>query len=289
MNTPWDKTEEDLVYLRQHFRANVIRALGDSSPLRYPEEPHAFNEFNWEKLHRLCAAAHRAGLYVVIDPHTTPGTERPTITVPEDLLWHNARYHDLLVETWKRLAKEFKGRPEIIGYDLMNEPNTPENPSPDSPADWNGLAKRLVKAIRAEDPDTPIVIEPAEDLNASWWHNSSVPGRPKLSKDIGDKRIVFSPHFYDPKQFTYQGTTFSTIAYPFGLTYPGGTFNWGTASDGTNQKVRLGREWIEVYLRSMVEFAHKAKASIFIGEFSAVRTAPGGDEYIADLIGMFEK
>ena len=284
VDTSLGRTEEDLLYLRQHFRANVIRALGDESPLRSREEPHAFIEENWAKLHRLCEMARRVGLYVVIDPHTTPGTKLTITTMPKDALWHDAKYHDLLVETWKRLAKEFKGHPEVIGYDLMNEPYTPTNPRHGSPADWNGLAKRLIKTIREEDIDTPIVVEPNKDWQPNdpkvYQLNDPISGHPKLSKDVSDKRVVFSPHFYDPPHFTHQGL----FEWSFtGMGYPGGTFMWGS------QSRTLTREWLDNRLQPLVDFARKTKAPIFVGEFGAVRLAAGSDQYVADVIGLFEK
>ena len=38
----------------------------------------------------------------------------------------------------------------------------------------------------------------------------------------------------------------------------------------------------------LIEFQNKYKKLIWIGEFSAVRWAPGGDDYVRDLIEIFD-
>jgi hypothetical protein len=44
-------------------------------------------------------------------------------------------------------------------------------------------------------------------------------------------------------------------------------------------------------MRPALEFAGKYRVQMYVGEFSAIRTAPAGSaaDYLADLIGIFEK
>jgi len=44
---------------------------------------------------------------------------------------------------------------EVAGYDLLNEPAIPPGARKNSPADWNGLARRMIAAIRAKDSTHP--------------------------------------------------------------------------------------------------------------------------------------
>jgi hypothetical protein len=188
------------------------------------------------------------------------------------------------VETWRRLAREFKGRPEIIGYDLLNEPSILADAPAGSPGDWNFLVKRLIKVIRSEDPDTPIVIEPPVVMRAGRRVHDRISGLAYLSLDWGDARVVYSPHVYEPHDYTHQGLK----NRPFGLTYPGyGTKERGPG--GTWRDVTWSRAELERVLAPAADFARDHRAVIFIGEFSANRLAPGGDRYVRDLLSLFEQ
>ena len=283
-NTAWKRNEADLRILRESFGANVARLLGNTTPLRAPAAPHAFNEANWALLHRVCDDARKVGLYVVIDPHTTPGTARPTTTSPQDAFWKDPRYADLLAATWQRLAHEFKGRPEVMGYDLLNEPSILADAPVGSSGDWNALVRRLIKVIRAEDPDTPIVIEPPVVTRAGKRVYSRVSGLEYLSLDWGDDRVVYSPHIYEPHPFTHQGVN----NLPFGLAYPG-CVTKERAADGSVREVTWDRAELERTLAPAIRFARAHHAIVFFGEFSANRQAAGGDRYVQDLVSLFEQ
>ncbi len=283
-NTAWKRNAAELRVLREGFGANVARLLGNTTPLRAPAAPHAFLEANWALLHRVCDDARQVGLYVVIDPHTTPGTAKPTTTNPQDAFWKDSRYQDFLADTWRRLAHEFKGRPEVIGYDLLNEPAILADAPAGSPGDWNVLVKRLIKVIRAEDPDTPIVIEPPVVLRAGKRVYSRISGLEYLALDWGDDRVVYSPHIYEPHPFTHQGVN----NLPFGPSYPG-CVTKERAADGSVREVTWDRAELERVLAPAIRFAGAHHAVIFFGEFSANRQAAGGDRYVQDLVSLFEQ
>ena len=284
VNTRWDRTADELRLLRDEWGVNVIRGLGNKTPLRWKQPPYGFNEENWALLHGLCDAAREAGMYVVIDIHTTPGTERHTTTGPNDLLWKDPQFHDLLVSTWERIVREFKGRPEVIGYDLMNEPGIPADAEPGSPADWNALVARLIKVIRAEDPDTPIIVEPPVVRAPGKLVHDRVTGLFYLPDPMPDSRIVYSPHFYFPGQFTHQGLR----GRPDGLKYPGCEAPFFHPEGGW-EKVAWDRSVLERVVQPAVKFQQEHDAIIFWGEFSAPRWAPGADQWVADVISVFEE
>ena len=51
----------------------------------------------------------------------------------------------------------------------------------------------------------------------------------------------------------------------------------------------LDRNYLREQLRPVREFQLKHQAKIYVGEFSAVRWAAGREQYIADLIDLFEE
>ncbi|MFE2961222.1 glycoside hydrolase family 5 protein [Nocardia tengchongensis] len=98
-----------------------------------------------------------------------------------------------LVNTWAKLAAEFKDEPAIAGYDLLNEPN-PGLRDPFSAADQLGrYYQRVIAAIRqAERGSLPhlAIFEPS-----AIWSAIGIDATPPAHY-ITDPLAVFSPHLY---------------------------------------------------------------------------------------------
>ncbi|MEU6582903.1 cellulase family glycosylhydrolase [Nocardia sp. NPDC046763] len=98
-----------------------------------------------------------------------------------------------LVNTWAKLAAEFKDEPAIAGYDLINEPN-PGLRDPFSAADQLGkYYQRVIAAIRqAERGSLPhlAIFEPS-----AIWSAIGIDATPPAHY-ITDPLAVFSPHLY---------------------------------------------------------------------------------------------
>ncbi len=67
---------------------------------------------------------------------------------------------DSFVKTWAAVAERFAGRPEVAGYDLLNEPDTSRPSSELEPLYW-GLLSELTNAIRDKGSKQLIFLEPA--------------------------------------------------------------------------------------------------------------------------------
>jgi hypothetical protein len=133
--------------------------------------------------------------------------------------------------------------------------------------DWNSLADKTSRAVRAIDPKRTLIIEPDQ------WGN---PQGFASFEPLDLPGIVYSFHFYQPMQFTHQGIQ----GNPAGITYPGliGDKLWD-------------KDALERAMHPAIEFASKYRVQMYVGEFSAMRTAPGGSaaRYLADVIGIFEQ
>lgn len=137
---------------------------------------------------------------------------------PGGALWQQAALQDALVAFWSATVKRWptSAYPQIIGYDLLNEPNPDPTRSlvelnaAGSLNNWRALANRCVSAIRAQDTNTPIVVEgvyggAARGLDI--FRNLSNPAdRSLLVQDLS-ARVVYSFHLYAPLPFTHQGVT----------------------------------------------------------------------------------
>jgi len=168
-----------------------------------------------------------------------------------------------LVSHWRTMANRLKAAPALLAYDLMNEPVVATLLPGVGKEKWHSLAMQMASAIRAEDPNTPLMMEPTP------W---GLPGSFKGMQPLALPGLVYSFHFYAPHEFTHQGLP----GYDGVRNYPDA--DWDRAK---------GRTALEEARR----FASTTNSPIFVGEFSCVRWAPGNSciEYARDAIGLFEE
>ena len=203
--------------------------------------------------------ANKYGIMVVLDMHVPPGGR----DVLGDMhMFYEEKYASNFIETWRRIAKRFKGRKGIYGYDLINEPAQRLATMPG--LDYWSLQVRAAEAIRSEDPLTPIVIE------SNNWDG---PSTFSYLSPVKLTNVIYQVHMYAPMDFTHQwvlGMRQSTFAYP-------------------NAEKGWGPKFLRETMKPVLDFQRKHGARIYVGEFSAVCWAPGAENYIRDCIGMFEE
>jgi len=204
------------------------------------------------------------GTKVVVDLHSPPGggaslggyqdASGGLFTVPA--------VQDHFVEVWKTIASRYAGRTEIWGFDLANEPM--DTGVADDCLDWNGLALRAGRAIREIDPERTLIVECATGGSPAGF---------ALMRPLPLDNVVYSFHMYVPGEFTHQGvfSPSKPIRYP-------GKF--------------AGRDWnrdtLLAAMGDVIAFAEKYRVHIYVGEFGAIRWAPGAAEYLGDLVSIFE-
>jgi len=110
-----------------------------------------------------------------------------------------------LTKLWTQLAAHYRGRPSSLLLELQNEPHEIV------PAQWDALQHRLLKAVRAVDPERIIVL-----TGADW---GSVTGMLALSRS-DDAHIVYTFHCYDPFRFTHQGASWAGQGSLWGVRFP---------------------------------------------------------------------
>jgi hypothetical protein len=199
--------------------------------------------------------AEKYGVWIVVDIHTPPGGR----SGGDMNMFYDQRWNDAFVEVWRTIARRFKGRKMIYGYDLVNEPKQSDRATCDY---WN-TQRRAAEAIREIDPDVTIVVE-------SNGYDS--PGGYAYMSPLAMDNVVYQVHMYEPFAFTHQG-----IHKGFGpMTYPDEAKGWN-------------REYMVKRLAPVLEFQKKHGARIYVGEFSAVAWADGAEKYLADLISIFNE
>lgn len=261
-------SEADLRVLAQDWGANLVRWQ-----LTRPNPPAGETDFapydKWldgelVKLDRGLTWAHALGVKVVVDLHSPPGGKGTSGGYQAALggIFTDPAAQAKFVEVWRDLTTRYKGNGTIWGFDLVNEPV--DNDTAEGCSDWQELALRAGTAVRAIDPERTLIVEPPD-----WGGPQGFVG----FNPIPLPHVVYSFHMYQPMQFTHQGV--------FGpsepVSYPG---------------VIAGKQWDKAALQAAIapatEFARRYRVHMYVGEFSAIRWAPGADRYLSDLIDILE-
>ena len=142
-------------------------------------------------LEKHLAWAKKYGIQIVVDLHAAPGARDER----KDLyMCHDATYAEAFLATWRKIATRFGGRPEIFGFDLVNEP---QQLAPALPGcDYWSLQSRAAEAIRAIDPETPVIVE-------SNCYDG--PATFSYLRPLALTNIIYQVHMYVPPAFTHQG------------------------------------------------------------------------------------
>ena len=212
---------------------------------------------NFDKVVLPMAVKH--GIKAVLDFHVPPGGRGPSGDMN---MFYEKKYADHFVKTWRRIARRFRGREGLYGYDLINEPSQRLATAPG--LDYWSLQRRAAEAVREEDPLTPIIIE------SNGWDS---PTTFEYLSPLALTNVIYQAHMYSPMDFTHQrvlNTRMHDVAYP-------------------NAEKGWDIECMRSVMKPVREFQLKHKARIYIGEFSAVAWAKGADRYLRDCIDMFEE
>jgi hypothetical protein len=201
----------------------------------------------------------KRGMKVVLDMHEAPGMKNE---FNEWNMLHDPVVAQHFVDTWRRIAKRFKGRKGIYGYDLVNEPMQASEAAPG--CDFWTLQKRTAEAIRAIDHDMPIIVE-CNGMDSPWAYGCFSP--------LDMPNIIYQVHMYLPLAYTHQGVMWKQ-GEP--RVYPDEAKGWN-------------KDCLRAGLRPVREFQLRHGAKIYCGEFSAVAWAPGAGEYLRDCIDIFEE
>jgi hypothetical protein len=224
-----------------------------------------------DDMERALAAAQKNGIGIIVDLHAPPGGRLPDGTL-RLVLEQSAQ--DEFVTLWENIARRFKDAPALQAYDLVNEP-VQTRPSPPPLENWLGIQVKAARAIRAIDPQTPIIIA------TDQW-NSAQPY--KWLNPVDLPNIIYQVHMYYPGAFTHQG-----LQTDQGIAKDKNLKNSAVHYPGIIDGKQMDKEALRRCLAPAREFQLANNARIYVGEFSAIRWAPGAARYLDDCISIFEE
>jgi hypothetical protein len=161
------------------------------------------------------AMAAKDNLKVIFAMQTNPGTTGGAI-------WTSQAEWNTLTSMWATIATTFKNNPNVLAFDLMNEPNVLTSLDPTTqlatskqmtagtwtipaawlgtPRDYNAEMSQVITAVRAADATRTVIVESfgqaAQPTNFRW-----------MTPISGFSNVVYSLHMYVPTALTFIGQT----------------------------------------------------------------------------------
>ena len=206
-------------------------------------------------------------MYLILDNHTFDPLANTELSVGP-----------VLQKVWSQMADHYSGASQYILYEILNEPHGI------SDADWNAIQKQVIQTIRAKDTSHWIVVG-GSGFN-SYWNLGAIP-------DLGDDKLVYTFHFYDPFLFTHQGATWvepsmaplAGVPFPYNAasmpalpaslqgSWVNDTYN-GYSNDGTVAHVK---ELLDI----AIDFRDQRQVPIFCGEYGVFIPNSNNDDRIS--------
>jgi hypothetical protein len=251
--------------------------------------PYEIDQKVQENLDRLLDMAVKADLFVTIAFRTGPGRAEWSLCCSgekeykeyfNDKVWTDAKAQQAWTEMWKATAERYRNHPEVVGYELMVEPDAEDillniwNPEDFFPKyantlyDWNQFYPKIVKAIRQVDQDTPIIVGSSGYSSIRWL--------PYLIS-IEEYKIVYDVHQYEP----FSAYTHQESGSRHG--YPG---NYDIDNDGI--KDAFNKEWLRGQYAIVQQYANEHKAAMAVNEFGVKRFVPDAAKFTSDQIEIIE-
>lgn len=276
VNWPWHAVDisfpggsaADIQRYKANLNINAVRL--DLVPRWYAmrqgiDGEHAFNEaLVWtDQMLDTCAAL---GITAVIHMDHFPMDPADLTDNTSAAFWNDPGQLEKIVSVAHQLASRYQKRGrELAAYHIVSEPLLYAGGIATAPPQLADLQQRIVAEIRAVDKNRWIVVSPGP---------GGQPQAYQLYVPPVDQRLVWGAHMYQPHPFTHQGIG----GRPLGVTYPG---------------LLNGTYWDKGALRQLMEplrqFQQARPAPVFIGEYSAVVWAPGGEQYLLDLTSIFDE
>ncbi len=206
-----------------------------------------------------------AGLSVELDMH--PDSDFKKRLDDNDFV---ERYADF----WRGVAAHYSSPAwdaDRIFFEILNEPELHDAYR------WQGVAARIVKAIRQSAPQNTILVP-----GASWDNNDDM----VFLEPLRDPNVIYVFHFYAPHIFTHQGASWGSYYWTWlkNLHYPSDPANAAQVAETVPEAIdrlyviRYGEEqWdaqrIEAEINQAADWAKRNGVPLVCNEFGVYRNA----------------
>ena len=217
--------------------------------------------------------ARQAGIKLTVSMMVLPGgaTSQVNNQVP-----YNSVFMLKYLESWKAIAAACLDAPEVIAFDVMNEPGYAFRTIAQGPGhDFRSAQIQVIDAIREIDPTRWCIYE---------VNGYDEPNRFHYLKPIPRENIIYSVHMYKPTQLIDSENT--TIPYPGGIMTSGGFLDDGFV--GFTSRA-VDKDMLRQILEPVRRFQQAYRVPIYLGEFSICRWVPGAAAYLQDVADIADE
>ena len=277
------------------YGVKVIRvgAVCDAKDLNFLLDPSSKTEHD-DKHHLLSVLprlkqaiqkANSVGLKVILTMSDLPGC--PFYLHKTSSFWSSPAHRLRAAHFWGVLAEALVSiKSSIMGYDLINEPYTPDdqrvgyfdNVSFAYKAELHHFYSTSLQEIRKHDKETMVIVK-------STYFAS--PRAVDILSPLPDLNVAYSVHIYGPPQLTNprKFQCFKGLS----LSYPGVVPKW---TNYINDKVMIDFQYLYTLLETVHNWQvkHNIPANhILIAEFGTSRELSGSQQFLTDLVTLFNK
>lgn len=164
-------TRED-VRLIHRIGFNCVRVPLNWRLFVSADAPFRMEGPGWRLLDRVIAWCRDEQLYVVIDLHAAPSGQTGSNiddSRGRPLLFEDPAAQQLTIELWRALAARYRDEPQVLGYDLLNEPIAHYHDKARLNPLLGEFYRRLVPAVREVDPHHVLL------LGGAQWNTNFEP------------------------------------------------------------------------------------------------------------------
>ena len=223
------------------FGMNVVRLPILYTLIEDDHQPYQLKPDAWKHIDRAVDLAEAEGIYVILDLHGAPGGqsgEHHTGREGQNHLWGSEENRKRTIWVWQQIAKRYRDRTAVAGYDLLNEPSAP------SEAELRSLVLTIYRAIREVDPNHTVIFPALADGFASYGQPAGrLAGKPQ---ELGLANVAVTTHFYP------------------------GLFGWGEPSVQTHER------WLTQGVSEWRQRVEAGGVPMLVGEMNVVLRAAGG-------------
>lgn len=259
-------TREDIAKLAEMKVNVVVLQLNVRNIAQYkhltPQEAWD-NRLAWAD--EMLDACKKNGMTCIISMFQFPIDPNLGLTQDSPAYWNSQRLQKQTVDLVGKLVEHFKNTGvELAAYDILSEPLVRFALGiQKTPSEWSALQDAIIRKIRQIDSKRYIIVTPGY---------GGMPSSYTDFKPLSYSKLIYSAHMYSPHGFTHQGLP----GFAYGKEYP-------------SVFPQLNKDKLIGYMQPVIDFKEKYNALVYIGEFSAARWASGSDEYVSDLIDIFDR
>jgi endoglucanase len=244
---------------------------------------------DFQSLIRELDMAERYDIKVVLVMFSLPGARYSQFNNDQDdgRLWRAESYQSQAIAFWRDLAYRLRNHPAVVAYNPLNEPHPDREYGYElgdegfdawyrsirgTVADLNLFNRRIVEAIREVDPDTPIMLD--------GWFYTHAKGFPYL-EPVDDDRVLYAFHNPGAWQMCHSGPNQGRYSYPDRV-----PSYWNGLGERWDRD-RLAQEFVDV--ERWIETHDVPMNRIIASEFLYERWIPGAQQYMSDLISLYNE